>query len=343
MLVFQMRVFQIIASSGSLKRRPHPLDEAITSCAPTPPPLALPLRRARARSAAPRPPALAALRPAAPVLAALRSADTLCFPLPAGCGKLCTIMAKGTFDTTTTISVEKSIKKKTTTGNLARHGVSYVCADCTNGGALVDAEEYPLDRKEKNRLRKQWRAVEGFGDLSSVGGPGLSAGSPTLDGSANATELERMRGSIERLTAQVNSGREALATVSGGLKGASPDERVQLLRTLQDDPELQKLVRVGLMSWDDLMRPNPAKGSEGHVAGVDADTPVIDDKKLAALQSKRGTAAQKQANDLTRVLQVVERRRTTAGAVPAAAGAFYPGLKVWTPAAFAPPIPPGRR
>ena len=183
-----------------------------------------------------------------------------------------------------------------------------------------------------------------FGDVSSVDGPGPSAGSPTLDGSsANATELERMRGSIERLTTQVNSGRGVLATASRGLKGASPDERVQLLGTLQDDPELQKLVRAGLMDWDDIMRPNPAKGSEGHVAGVDADTPVIDDKKLAALQSRLGTAAQKQANDLTRVQQVVERRRTTAGAVPAAAGAFYPGLKVWTPAAFAPPIPPGRR
>ena len=65
--------------------------------------------------------------------------------------------------------------------------------------------------------------------------------------------------------------------------------------------------------------------------------------QLAALQSKLSTAAQKQANDLTRVQQVVERRRTTPGAVPPSAGALYPGLKVWMPPAFAPPVPPGRR
>jgi hypothetical protein len=144
------------------------------------------------------------------------------------------------------------------------------------------------------------------------------------------------------MTDQVNSGMQALASARTGLKGASPDERVQLLETLQNDPQLQELVKAGLMSWDDVMRPNPAEGSEGHVPGVGAGKPVIDSKKLAALQSKLSTAAQRQANDLRRVQQVVERRRTTAGAVPAAAGAFYPGLKVWTPPAFAPPVPPGR-
>ena len=166
-------------------------------------------------------------------------------------------------------------------------------------------------------------------------------GSPTL-GSSTGPQLERLVGSIEAMTDQVNSGMQALASASTGLKGASPDERVQLLETLQNDPQLQELVKAGLMSWDDVMRPNPAEGSEGHVPGVGAGKPVIDSKKLAALQSKLSTAAQRQANDLRRVQQVVERRRTTAGAVPAAAGAFYPGLKVWTPPAFAPPVPPGR-
>ena len=173
-----------------------------------------------------------------------------------------------------------------------------------------------------------------FGDASIIG-------SPTL-GSSTGPQLERLVGSIETMTDQVNSGMQALASASTGLKGASPDERVQLLETLQNDPQLQELVKAGLMSWDDVMRPNPAEGSEGHVPGVGAGKPVIDSKKLAALQSKLSTAAQRQANDLRRVQQVVERRRTTAGAVPAAAGAFYPGLKVWTPPAFAPPVPPGR-
>ena len=100
-----------------------------------------------------------------------------------------------------------------------------------------------------------------------------------------------------------------------------------------------ELVKAGLMNWSDLMRPNPAKGSEGHVDGVEPGDPVIDPTKLAALQSKLSTAAQRQANDLARVQQVVERRRTTPGAVPASAGALYPGLKVWMPPAFAPPEP----
>lgn len=173
-----------------------------------------------------------------------------------------------------------------------------------------------------------------FGDASIIG-------SPTL-GSSTGPQLERLVGSIETMTDQVNSGMQALASASTGLKGASPDERVQLLETLQNDPQLRELVKAGLMSWDDVMRPNPAEGSEGHVPGVGAGKPVIDSKKLAALQSKLSTAAQRQANDLRRVQQVVERRRTTAGAVPAAAGSFYPGLKVWTPPAFAPPVPPGR-
>ncbi len=136
---------------------------------------------------------------------------------------------------------------------------------------------------------------------------------------------------------------QALSSANNSLKGASPDERVQLLETLQSDPQLQELVKAGLMTWSDIMRPNPAERSEGHVAGVEEGDPVIDPKKLAALQSKLSAVVQKQANELTRVQQVIERRRTTPGAVPAGAGALYPGLKVWMPPAFAAPVPPGRR
>lgn len=170
-------------------------------------------------------------------------------------------------------------------------------------------------------------------DLSSIDSPTLGA---------STTQLERLAGSIETMADQVKTGMQALSSANTSLKGASPDERVKLLETLQSDPQLQELVRAGLMNWSDLMRPNPAKGSEGHVASVDEGDPVIDPTKLAALQSKLSTAAQRQANDLTRVQQVVERRRTTPGAVPATSGAMFPGLKVWMPPAFAPPVPPGR-
>eukprot|EP01046_Picozoa_sp_COSAG06_P064042 COSAG06_NODE_15131_length_1095_cov_2.385542_1_plen_90_part_00 len=49
-------------------------------------------------------------------------------------------------------------------------------------------------------------------------------GSPTL-GSSTGPQLERLVGSIETMTDQVNSGMQALASASTGLKGASPDER----------------------------------------------------------------------------------------------------------------------
>jgi hypothetical protein len=175
-----------------------------------------------------------------------------------------------------------------------------------------------------------------FGSLSNV------ASDPTL-GASTTEQLERLVGSIETVADQVKTGMQALSSANNSLKGASPDERVQLLETLQNDPQLQELVKAGLMNWSDIMRPNPAEKTEGHVPGVNPGDPIIDPKKLAALQSKLSTAAQKQANDLTRVQQVVERRRTTPGAVPPSAGALYPGLKVWMPPAFAPPVPPGRR
>ena len=82
------------------------------------------------------------------------------------------------------------------------------------------------------------------------------------------------------------------------------------------------------------------------IRGQLLDTPRVDAKQelvVVAVSDNMSTAAQKQANDLTRVQQVVERRRTTPGAVPPSAGALYPGLKVWMPPAFAPPVPPGRR
>ncbi len=165
-------------------------------------------------------------------------------------------------------------------------------------------------------------------------------GSPTLGSSTS--QLQNLAESIDTLANQVETGMQALSRASSNLNGASPDERVKLLGTLQSDPQLQELVKAGLMNWNDLMRPNPAEGSEGYVSGVEEGEPVLDPKKLAELQSKLSTAAQKQANDLARVQQVVERRRTTPGAVPPASGALYPGLKVWMPPAFAPPVPPGR-
>eukprot|EP01043_Picozoa_sp_COSAG02_P038547 COSAG02_NODE_2981_length_7624_cov_3.557475_7_plen_64_part_00 len=60
---------------------------------------------------------------------------------------------------------------------------------------------------------------------------------------------------------QVKTGMQALSSASSNLKGASPDERVKLLETLQSDPQLQELVKAGLMNWNDLMRPNPPDAS----------------------------------------------------------------------------------
>ena len=155
--------------------------------------------------------------------------------------------------------------------------------------------------------------------------------------------LDNIAGRVAKSTAAAQAGMDTIAGASGKLNGASPDERIQLLQELQRSPELQDLVKAGLMNWDDMLIKNPPAGSDKHVSNPDGDDPayVIDSEKLADLRRKLAAYGTKQAADLQNVQEAVARRRTTAGSVPSAQNAIFPGVKVWTPVAWAPAPKPG--
>ena len=155
--------------------------------------------------------------------------------------------------------------------------------------------------------------------------------------------LDDIAGHVAKSTAAAQAGMDTIASASGKLNGASPDERIQLLQELQRSPELQDLVKAGLMNWDDMLVKNPPAGSDKHVSNPDGDDPayVIDSEKLADLRRKLAAYGTKQAAGLQNVQEAVARRRTTAGSVPSAQNAIFPGVKVWTPVAWAPAPRPG--
>jgi hypothetical protein len=155
--------------------------------------------------------------------------------------------------------------------------------------------------------------------------------------------LDNIAGRVAKSTAAAQAGMDTIAGASGKLNGASPDERIQLLQELQRSPELQDLVKAGLMNWDDMLVKNPPAGSDKHVSNPDGDDPayVIDSEKLADLRRKLAAYGTKQAAGLQNVQEAVARRRTTAGSVPSAQNAIFPGVKVWTPVAWAPAPKPG--
>jgi hypothetical protein len=160
---------------------------------------------------------------------------------------------------------------------------------------------------------------------------------------APASALKDIAGDVSKSTAATQTGMDALASASSKLNGASPDERIQLLQELQRSPELQDLVKAGLMNWDDMLVKNPPAGSDNHVSNPAGDDPayVIDSKKLADLRRKLAAYGAKQTATLQNVQQAVARRRTTPGSVPSAQDAIFPGVKVWTPVAWAPAPRPG--
>ena len=49
--------------------------------------------------------------------------------------------------------------------------------------------------------------------------------------------------------------------------------RINLLQELQRNPQLQDLVKAGLMRWDDIMIKNPPATDSNHVSNPDGDDP----------------------------------------------------------------------
>ena len=141
------------------------------------------------------------------------------------------------------------------------------------------------------------------------------------------TEGER---AIQARLQTINTSVQQLGAAERMLQGAAPLGKVNLLRQLQEDNNLQALVAAGLMKWSDVLMPNPAKGATGHVDGVDPGKPVINEPKLKDLRSKLAALGLQQTdNELRRVVRR-DKQRVTAGYKPTSRQDYFPGRKIWS-------------
>ena len=132
---------------------------------------------------------------------------------------------------------------------------------------------------------------------------------------------------LERIEASI----KGLGAAEEMLKGASPLEKASLLQQLQEDRNLQALVAAGMMKWSDVLKPNPTKGSPGHVDGVATGSPVIDQPKLADLRNKLLVIGKQAANTELERTAFRAKERVTAGYTSTdRRGDPYPGMKVWS-------------
>ena len=199
-------------------------------------------------------------------------------------------------------------------------------------GALERARE----REAQDAARSDFERDRAFRE-------GRATGYAEGQATASGAQLQDIAQTISKQVTSANDGMDALAKASSKLDGASSEVRIDLLQELQRNPQLQDLVKAGLMRWDDLMIKNPPATDSNHVSNPDGDDPeyVIDRKKLVGLQRKLSDYQTKQTASLSNVQQAVARRRTTPSVVPSATNAIYPGMKVWTPVAWAPALKPG--
>ena len=162
-------------------------------------------------------------------------------------------------------------------------------------------------------------------------------------GVESSAAVEEYATDVAKRIDSLTDGMDALKKAGDELPGASSEARIHLLQELQGNRELQEMVKAGLMQWSDLIVKNPAPGTDNYVSNPDGDDPkyVIDSSKLTGLRRKLADYGTKQAGDLRNVQQAIARRRTTPGAVPSAGDAIFPGVKVWTPAAWAAAPMPG--
>jgi hypothetical protein len=164
----------------------------------------------------------------------------------------------------------------------------------------------------------------------------VSKAAEAVDASAKATT---------KLQETVKDTTDALKTLTEAqtqTETASPALSQQVLAQIQADPSLAKLVKEGLLKWDDLLGKNPEPGKEGHVAGVAVGDPVVLPKKLQQVIDNLQTARVRENASLTGAIEVNRAARTTTGFRPSDAG-YYPGAQVWMPIRAPPASLPGRR
>ena len=155
------------------------------------------------------------------------------------------------------------------------------------------------------------------------------------ESAAATTQLQK---SVEDTTDAL----KALTEAKSKTDTASPALSQQVLAQIQADPSLAKLVKDGLLKWDDLLGKNPEPGKDGHVAGVAVGDPVVVPGKLQTVIDNLQTARVRENASLTGAIEVNRAARTTTGFRPSDTG-FYSGAQVWMPIRAPPASLPGRR
>eukprot|EP01043_Picozoa_sp_COSAG02_P006281 COSAG02_NODE_177_length_31154_cov_32.205152_29_plen_390_part_00 len=171
----------------------------------------------------------------------------------------------------------------------------------------------------------------------------MATSSELIEKAANAVDASAA--ATTKLQATVKDTTDALKALTDAQKKtetASPALSQQVLAQIQADPSLAKLVKDGLLKWDDLLGKNPEPGKEGHVAGVAVGDPVVLPEKLQKVIDNLQTAQTRENASLTGAIEVNRAARTTTGFRPSEAG-YYPGAQVWMPIRAPPASLPGRR
>ena len=88
-----------------------------------------------------------------------------------------------------------------------------------------------------------------------------------VDASAKATT------ELQKTVKDTTDALKTLTDAQTKTETSSPALSQQVLAQIQADPSLAKLVKDGLLKWDDLLGKNPEAGKEGHVAGVAVGDP----------------------------------------------------------------------
>ena len=124
---------------------------------------------------------------------------------------------------------------------------------------------------------------------------------------------------------------QILSTAITELKGASALERIKLLEALQLDPNLQAMVKAGLLDWKELLMDN-----DGSVVAPDGTKPekIVDEAKLKDLQSKLLKLGLQQQQSMAVQIRQSERQRTTPGNKPGTG--YFGNRAVWMPPQYLP-------
>eukprot|EP01043_Picozoa_sp_COSAG02_P043040 COSAG02_NODE_3713_length_6334_cov_35.661748_5_plen_170_part_00 len=144
-----------------------------------------------------------------------------------------------------------------------------------------------------------------------------------VDASAKATT------ELQKTVKDTTDALKTLTEAQAKTETASPAMSQQALAQIQADPSLAKLVKDGLLKWDDILGPNPPPPKPGdensdHVAGYNVGDTVIIASKLQKVIDNLQTSRVRESASLTGAIEVNRAARTTTGFRPSDTG-YFPG------------------